>query len=59
MGYGTPSKKDLEFAQKQVSTYGEDNFYIISRKQGLIQYNEFGPLYINTNIPKSLKRYKR
>ena len=59
MGYGTPSKKDLEFAQKQVSTYGEDNFYIISRKHGLIQYNEFGPLFVNTNIPKSLKRYKR
>ena len=59
MGYGTPSKKDLEFAQKQVSTYGEDNFYIISRKHGLIQYNEFGPLFVNTNIPKSLKKYKR
>ena len=58
MGYGTPSTEDLTFAKEQVSTYGEDNFYIISRKHGLIQYNEFGPLFINTNIPKSLKRYK-
>ena len=58
MGYGIPSKEDLEFAKEQVSTYGEDNFYIISRKQGLIQYNKFGPFSTN-NIPKSLKRYKR
>ena len=59
MGYGIPSKEDLEFAIEQVSTYGEDNFYIISRKQGLIQYNEFGLLSINANVPKSLKRYKK
>ena len=59
MGEGTPSKADLKFAKEQVSTYGEDNFYIISRKHGLIRYNEFGPLYINTNMPKSLKRYKK
>ena len=58
MGYGTPSTEDLTFAKEQATTYGYDNFYIISRKQGLIQYNEFGPLFINTNIPKSLKRYK-
>jgi hypothetical protein len=39
--------------------YRQETHYIISRKQGLIQYNEFGLLSINANVPKSLKRYKK
>ena len=61
MGLGTPSKKDLEFAEKQSSTYGEDNFYIISRHQGVTQYNQFGVISSGLrehNIPSALKRHQ-
>ena len=45
MGNGTPSGPDFKFARTQASTYGEDNFYIISRHQGVTQYNQFGVIF--------------
>ena len=62
MGKGTPSEADLNFARKQVSTYGENNFYIISLDHGVTQYNQFGVIFSGLkehHIPPALKRHQR
>ena len=61
MGNGAPSEKDLDFARKQSSTYGDNNFYIISRHHGVTQYNQFGVIYSGLrehHIPPALKRHQ-
>ena len=62
MGNGTPSGSDFKFARTQASTYGEDNFYIISRHQGVTQYNQFGVIFSSLkeyHIPPALKRHQK
>ena len=62
MGNGTPSGSDFKFARTQASTYGEDNFYIISRHQGVTQYNQFGVIFSSVkeyHIPPALKRHQK
>ncbi len=60
MGHGIPGKADLAHAKKMSSSYGENNFYIISRKDGVTQYNQIGviPSGIHESyIPKSLRKH--
>jgi len=62
MGRGVPSGADLNFARDYASIYGEDNFYIISRHDGVTQYNQFGVIPSNLrehHIPQALKKHKR
>ena len=61
-GTGIPSTADMKHAQKMASTYGEDGFYIISLRDGVTQYNQFGvvPSTIRESIvPKSLQKYQK
>ena len=60
MGSGIPSPADLSHARQMASTYGENNFFIISRKNGVTQYNQIGiiPTGIHESyIPKSLRKH--
>lgn len=61
MGEGAPSGKDFDFARKQSATYGDDDFYIISRHHGVTQYNQFGVINSGLSehhIPPALKRHQ-
>lgn len=61
-GTGIPSEADKKHAQKMVSTYGENGFYIISLHDGVTQYNQFGVILGGTGerfIPKSLRKYQK
>ncbi len=55
-GYGRPSEKDKNFAKKIPSQY-----YIISRKNGLTQYNKDGKYWVPSKekTPTSLLPYRK
>ena len=57
-GRGIPSKNDYLHAQKTHSSYGEDNFYIISSKHGVTRYNHLGVLPKALGVPKSLIKHQ-
>ena len=57
-GGGNPSKSDYLHAQKNSSSYGEDNFYIISPQNGVTRYNQMGVLPKALGVPKSLKKHQ-
>jgi RHS repeat-associated protein len=56
LGYGKPSITDLEAANKFYNEFGITNFYIISQKEGVSRYNQFGtiPASIGSPLPQSL-----
>ena len=62
MGTGNPSDADRDFARVRAATFGEDNFYIISRREGVTQYNQFGRINPESGmqiIPPALKRHQK
>ena len=59
-GTGIPSAADMQHAQKMASTYGENGFYIISLRDGVTQYNQFGVVRSTIResiVPKSLQKH--
>lgn len=60
LGFGIPSERDKLYAKKAASSFGENNFYIISPHDGVTQYNQYGVIHGTSGpIPNSLRKHQR